>query len=136
MVNFPLERLCQPWNSIFVIAPGSPTVSSSSISVFKFYLRLQSSNSIFDFNLQILSSHSVFKFYFHIQSSNSIFDFNLRASFARLSFQVNKSCWKSPKLNRRILAFFFEKNIFDVSNKPRTNATSCFYRIFDRRDVS
>ena len=41
-------------------APGSPTVSSSSISVFKFYLRLQSSNSIFDFSLQILSSTSIF----------------------------------------------------------------------------
>ena len=30
------------------------------------------------------------------QSSNSIFDFNLRASFARLSFQVNKFCSKNP----------------------------------------
>ena len=42
------------------------------------------------------------------QSSNSIFDFNLRASFARLSFQVNKTCWTSPKLDKRILAFFFK----------------------------
>ena len=90
-------------------SPGSPTVSSSSISVFKFYLRLQSWNSIFDFNLQILSSTSIFKFYLQLQSSNSIFDFNLRASCARLSFQVNKTCWKSPKLNRRILAFFLKK---------------------------
>eukprot|EP00493_Phyllostaurus_siculus_P001100 UN01108 len=73
-------------------APGSPTVSSSSISIFKFYYQFQSSNSIFDFNLQILSSTSVFKFYLRLQSSNSIFDFNLRASFARLSFQVNETC--------------------------------------------
>ena len=90
------------------------------------HLLYQSSNSIFDFNLQILSSTSIFKFYLRLQSSNSIFDFNLRASFARLSFQVHETCWKSPKLNRRILAHFekmslarwfwafFEKIVFDV----------------------
>ena len=45
------------------------------------------------------------------QSSNSIFDFNLRASFARFVISsYNKTCWKSPTLNRRILAFFFWKN--------------------------
>ena len=69
MVNFPLERLCQPWNSIFVIAPGSPTVSSSSISVFKFYLPHQFSNSIFYVSLQILYSTSVFA----LLSPNCIF---------------------------------------------------------------
>ena len=58
------------------------------------HLLYQSSNSIFDFNLQILFSTSLFKFYLRIQSSNSIFDFNFRASCARLSFQVNKTCWK------------------------------------------
>ena len=76
------------------------------------HLLYQSSNSIFDFNLQILSSTSIFKFYLQLQSSNAIFDFNLRASFTRLSFQVNETCWKSPKLNRRILAFFEKINLF------------------------
>ena len=86
------------------------------------HLLYQSSNSIFNFNLQILSSTSIFEFSLQILSSTSIFALR----FARLSFQVNKTCWKSPKLNRRILAFFekmslagwfwafFEKIAFDV----------------------
>ena len=113
MVNFPLERLCQPWNSIFVTAPGSPTVSSSSISVFKFYLRLQ--------------------------SSNSIFDFNLHASFARLSFQVNKTCWKSPKLNtvcgyKNVLCHFFVGTVLGLASEPKLvvvkNPFKCVFWIY------
>ena len=47
---------------------------------------------IFYIILQILSLTSIFKFY-------------LRASFAKLSFQVNKTFWKSPKLNKRFWLF-------------------------------
>ena len=71
MVNFPLERLCQPWNSS------------------SYCTRKSNCFLIFYISLQILSSTSIFKFYLQPYSSNSIFDFNLRASFARLSFQVN-----------------------------------------------
>ena len=43
-----------------------------------------------NFNLQILSSN-----------------FNLRACFVKLfNFKLSKTCWKSPKLNKRILAHF------------------------------
>ena len=103
MVNFPLERLCQPWNSIFVTAPGSPTVSSSSISVFKFYLQLQSSNSIFDFNLQILSNLSNF------ESENSI-GWKRSSNFISLHLAYRK-CNKNTKL-RSFLAYFTRQKQF------------------------
>ena len=60
------------WKFYLRTAPGSPTVSSSSISVFKFYYQLQSSNS-FKFYLQLQSSNSIFDFSLQILSSTSIF---------------------------------------------------------------
>ena len=60
------------------------------------------------------------------QSSNSIFDFNLRASYARLSFQVNETCWKSPKLNRRILAYFTRQNQFFQKRSKSARQTHIF----------
>ena len=93
MVNFPLERLCQPWTSI------------------SYCTRKSNCFFIFYISLQILSSTSIFKFYLRLQSSNSIFDFNLRASYARLSFQVNETCWKSTKLRSKLSNFESENSI-------------------------
>ena len=82
------------------------------------HLLYQSSNSIFDSNLQILSSTSIFKFYLRLQSSRFFRQIVISS--------YNETCWKSPTLNRRILAFFekmslarwfwafFEKIVFDV----------------------
>ena len=130
IVNFPLERLSQPCKFFLPnppptssnirrlrTAPGSPkTVTSSFPSV-----------------LWILSSTSIFLLLSH-----------------RFSFQVHKTCWKSPTLNKKILAFFvLKKSIWRADferflNKlfltckisQQRNATSFFYCIFDRQDVS
>ena len=97
MVNFPLECLCQPWNS-----SKNPAIHYAENFVKEFLIRFWICFKFVDFVLR-----QEVQPFLHLQrqSSNSIFDFNLRASFARLSFQVNKTCWKSPKLNRRILTF-------------------------------
>ena len=111
MVNFPLERLCQPLNSSnhALHYAENPCKDGLLVQLAKefltrFYIFFKSVDFV------LLQEIEPFLHLLH-QSSNSIFDFNLRASFARLSFQVNKTCWKSPTLNRRILAFIW-KNQF------------------------
>ena len=62
-------------------------------------------------------------FYLRILSSN----FNLRACFVKLfNFKLSKTCWKSPKLNKRILAHFEKMSLacwfwafFEKSFLPR-----------------
>ena len=68
--------------------------SLSKVQALKFILQVAASkvgNCVFpNSNLQILSSKS-----------------NLRSSFANLfNFKFSKTCWKSPKLYKRILAHF------------------------------
>ena len=68
--------------------------SLSKVQALKFILQVAASkvgNCVFpNSNLQILSSKS-----------------NLRSSFANLfNFKFSKTCWKSPKLNKGILAHF------------------------------
>ena len=128
MVSFPLERLCQPLNSsknVLYPLRENPCKEGSLVQLAKefltrFYIFFKSVDFV------LLQEIQPFLHLLH-QSSNSIFDFNLRASFARFVISsYNKTCWKSPTLNRRILAFFgknefgalilsvFWKNVFDV----------------------
>ena len=98
--------------------------SLSKVQALKFILQNAASkvgNCIFpNSNLQILSSKS-----------------NLRSSFANLfNFKFSKTCWKSPKLNKGILAhfekmslarwfwaffFFWKKRVFCLVNWAKTN---------------
>ena len=86
--------------------------------------KMGQNESFSNFNLQILSSN-----------------FNLRACFVKLfNFKLSKTCWKSPKLNKRILAHFekmslarwfsafFEKKVFCLVKWAKTNA------FFDTQD--
>ena len=62
-------------------------------------------------NKAIFLQSSSFKFILQVLSSN----FYLRASFAKLfNFKLSKSCWKSPKLYKRILAHFEKKWVWHV----------------------
>ena len=99
--------------------------SLSKVQALKFILQIAASkleNCVFpNSNLQILSSKS-----------------NLRSSFANLfNFKFSKTCWKSPKLNKGILAhfekmslarwfwaffFFWKKRVFCLVNWAKTNA--------------
>ena len=74
--------------------PKNDKASLSKVQALKFILQVAASkvgNCVFpNSNLQILSSKS-----------------NLRSSFANLfNFKFSKTCWKSPKLNKGILAHF------------------------------
>ena len=113
MVKFPFERLWQPLifseNMLsttrkILVKEGLYKLAKEFLT--RFYIFFKSVDFV------LLQEIQPFLHLLH-QSSNSIFDFNLRASFARLSFQVNKTYWKGPILNRRILAFFW-KNQFGV----------------------
>ena len=97
----------------------------SKVQALKFILQVAASkvgNCVFpNSNLQILSSKS-----------------NLRSSFANLfNFKFSKTCWKSPKLNKGILAhfekmslarwfwaffFFWKKRVFCLVKWGKTNA--------------
>ena len=99
--------------------------SLSKVQALKFILQNAASkvgNCVFpNSNLQILSSKS-----------------NLRSSFANLfNFKFSKTCWKSPKLNKGILAhfekmslarwfwaffFFWKKRVFCLVKWAKTNA--------------
>ena len=99
--------------------------SLSKVQALKFILQIAASkleNCVFpNSNLQILSSKS-----------------NLRSSFANLfNFKFSKTCWKSPKLNKGILAhfekmslarwfwaffFFWKKRVFCFVKWAKTNA--------------
>ena len=99
--------------------------SLSKVQALKFILQVAASkvgNCVFpNSNLQILSSKS-----------------NLRSSFANLfNFKFSKTCWKSPKLNKGILAhfekmslarwfwaffFFWKKRVFCLVKWAKTNA--------------
>ena len=81
---------------------------------------------------------SSFPSVFWVLSSTSIF---LLLSH-RFSFQVNKTCWKSPQLNKRFLSFFgknefgalilsvFEKNLFFGVWKNQKTFVTSFFRCF------
>ena len=56
---------------------------------------------------------------------NSIFDFIFLLFSHRFSFQVIKTCWKSPQLNRRFLSFF-GKNEFGALILSVFNEKTCF----------
>ena len=59
--NYQLQQNFCPASHQDMNSSRAPTRKSNCFFIFfKFYLRLQSSNSIFDFNLQILSSTSIF----------------------------------------------------------------------------
>ena len=99
--------------------------SLSKVQALKFILQIAASkleNCVFpNSNLQILSSKS-----------------NLRSSFANLfNFKFSKTCWKSPKLYKGILAhfekmslarwfwaffFFWKKRVFCLVKWAKTNA--------------
>ena len=99
--------------------------SLSKVQALKFILQIAASkleNCVFpNSNLQILSSKS-----------------NLRSSFANLfNFKFSKTCWKSPKLYKGILAhfekmslarwfwaffFFWKKKVFCLVKWAKTNA--------------
>ena len=84
MVNFPLERLCQPLNSsknMLYPLRENPCKEGSLVQLAKefltrFYIFFKSVDFV------LLQEIQPFLHLLH-QSSNSIFDFNLRASFAR-----------------------------------------------------
>ena len=110
-----LERLYQ--------TPKNDKASLSKVQALNSFFKLQLHNCVFpNFNLQIQSSKS-----------------NLRSSFANLfNFKFSKTCWKSPKLYKRILAhfekngfgalilsvflFFVEKEVFCLLKWAKTNA--------------
>ena len=123
-----------PWNKFHFQKWSFPDLSASTKPQRKWKLAFQKyklSNSFFkmqlqncvfpNFNLQILSSKS-----------------NLRSSFANLfNFKFSKTCWKSPKLNKGILAhfekmslarwfwaffFFWKKRVFCLVKWAKTNA--------------
>ena len=129
IVNFPLERLSQPCKFFL---PNPPPTSSN-------IRRLRTAPG----SPKTVSSSSPSVFW--ILSSTSIF---LLLSH-RFSFQVNKTCWKSPPLpvNRRFLSFFgknefgalilsvFEKNLFfGVWKNQKTIVTSFFHCFFNRQN--
>ena len=129
IVNFPLERLSQPCKFFL---PNPPPTSSN-------IRRLRTAPG----SPKTVSSSSPSVFW--ILSSTSIF---LLLSH-RFSFQVNKTCWKSPPLNRRFLSFFgknefgalilsvFEKNLFfGLLKNKKTFVTSFFRCFFDRQNIS
>ena len=130
IVNFPLERLSQPCKFFYQIHHH----------FFKYNRRLRTAPG----SPKTVSSSSPSVFW--ILSSTSIF---LLLSH-RFSFQVHKTCWKSPPLNRRFLSFFgknefgalilsvFEKKklVFGLWKNQKTIVTSFFRCIFDRQDVS
>ena len=93
MVNFPLERLCQPLNSSENMLSTTRKILAKEGSQVLLAKEFLSRCCIFfkSADFVLLQEIQPFLDLLH-QSSNSIFDFNLRASFARLSFQVNKAC--------------------------------------------
>ena len=106
--------------------PKNEKASLSKVQALKFILQIAASkqeNCVFpNSNLQILSSKS-----------------NLRSSFTNLfNFKFSKTCWKSPKLYKGILAHFekmslarwferFLKTVFWGVKWAKTNAFSCVY---------
>ena len=98
----------------------------------KFNIFFKSVDFVLHQEVQTVSSSSTSVF--QILSSISIFALLL----PRLSFQVNKACWKSPKCNRRILVHFekwvwradfesFLKGMFWCVKWAKPNAFSCIY---------
>ena len=112
IVNFPLERLSQPCKFFL---PNPPHTSSNIRRLRTAPGSPKTVSSSFPSVFWILSSTSIFLLLSH-----------------RFSFQVNKTCWKSPPLNRRFLSFFgknefgalilsvFEKKlVFWLVKKPK-----------------
>ena len=94
MVNFPLERLCQPLNSSKtmlsttrkILVKEGLLVQLAKEFLTRFYIFFKSVDFV------LLQEIHPFLHLLH-QSSNSIFDFNLRASFARFVItSYNKTC--------------------------------------------
>ena len=123
IVNFPLVLSAFP---NLTNSSTKPTTTSSNIR------RLRTAPG----SPKTVSSSSPSVFW--ILSSTSIF---LLLSH-RFSFQVNKTCWKSPPLNRRFLSFFgknefgalilsvFEKNLFFGVWKNQKTFVTSFFRCF------
>ena len=149
MVNFPLERLCQPWYSPYHAIHYAQNACKEGLLVQLAKKFLTGFYVFFKFvDFVLLQEIEPFLHLLH-QSSNSIFDFNLRASFARLSFQVTIKLVEKVQHKMEGFWLFLKKSVWRADferflNKlfltckisQKRNAASFFYCIFDRQDVS